>query len=179
MSLDPCVPNKRLLPSGPEPSPGLVTLECWRSGTHTARYSQVHGPQVLPGWNLALLPGAEKHSRYFSPISMSPQHKSHFGTTRIAKSTHLVILTLSGKTENPMRSRDMPHTALPTSSGHLSQSGLSASQHLKVPSPPQNNELLNFGPWMRRWGRVGNGPVASRRTSATEFTSQTQGALSE
>lgn len=146
MSLGPCVPDIRLFPSGTEPSPDPVTLECWKSETHTARYSQVHGPQVLPGWDLALLPCAEKHSRYFSSISMSLQHKSHFGTTCIAKSTHLVILTLSRKRENPMHSRGMPHTALPTSSGHLGRSGWGASQHLKVPSPPKNHELLNSGP---------------------------------
>lgn len=115
LSLGPCVPNKRLFPSGPEPSPGPVTLKYWRSETHTARNSQVHGPQVLPGWDLAFLPCAEEHSRYFSPISMSLQHKSHFSTTCIAKSARLVILTLSGKRENLMHSRRATHS-------HLSQS---------------------------------------------------------
>lgn len=43
----------------------------------------------------------------------------------------------------------------------------------------KNNALANPGPRVRGWGRAGGGPVASRCTLAAEFTSQTQGALSE
>ena len=177
MGLGPCVPHIRTqFPSGPEPWLGLVTLGCWRSESHPVARSMVLRCSWVPGWDSVLLPCAEKHCRYFLPTSISLQHKSQFGTACIAKSTRLVTLTLSGERGNLMHSRDMPRTAFSTDSGHLSRG---ASQHLTAAPPKKKNELLNFGPWMSGWGRVGNGPVASCCTLAAEFTSQTQGALSE
>lgn len=121
LDLGSCVSHVReQFSSSPEPCWGLLTLEYWRSEStlQVVARSIVLRSSWVPGWDLALLPRVEKHSRYFSPINTSLGHKPQFGTASIAKSTHLLILTLSVKTENSVHSRyttcSPPHQQQPS-----------------------------------------------------------------